>query len=325
MTDSSSHHEEEDSLSSSPEEDPIEELSPKPPAESLEKFALRGVLTGLHELTSSKACSFAGSGGVELTDPVRVSVSALNGDPPPFAVSFPGTQDLSPLIKACSAASFGKGPLQVYDQSYRNALELNPKEFVTSFSLAEYDILPEIARLTNTDGASLTAKLYKLNLYQPGDFFKSHLDTPRDGLIGSLVVCLPHEHTGGTLKAEVKPVWKSSWDDYDYGDEYGYDRDSSLPQGCEKEGRVKPHLKVGGLLPLKVSHECTEHGGLSHMELGVPLKDLSYSECIHWVNGNLDWQTARVSLAYGNEWSIDTKYSAAAIIIKIKPFNTRFS
>ena len=35
--------------------------------------------------------------------------------------------------------------------------------------------------------------------YRPGDFFKSHLDTPRDGLVGSLVACLPYEHTGGAL------------------------------------------------------------------------------------------------------------------------------
>lgn len=55
---------------------------------------------------------------------------------------------------------------QVYDAKYRSALELSPLEFTTSFSLAEFDILPEIARLTNTDGASLTAKLYKLNLYR---------------------------------------------------------------------------------------------------------------------------------------------------------------
>ncbi|KAK9794919.1 hypothetical protein WJX73_007372 [Symbiochloris irregularis] len=254
MSSSSSYkEEEEDDRSFASSEEPIDER----PAESLERIALRGVLEGLHELTSSKACSFAGSGSVAVSDPVRVSVSALSGDPPPFAVSFPGTQDLSPLIKACSSASFGKGPLQVYDQSYRSALELIPMEFTTSFSLAEYDILPEIARLTNTDGASLTAKLYKLNVYRPGDFFKSHLDTPRDGLIGSLVVCLPHEHTGGTLK--------------------------------------------------------------------VPKKALSSSRNIHWVNGNFEFQAALVTQAYGNEWSIDAKYSAAAIFVTVAPWNKRFS
>lgn len=50
---------------------------------------------------------------------------------------------------------------------------------------------------------------------RPGDFFKSHLDTPREGLIGSLVVCLPYKHTGGSLvvrhlNTEVSYDWGQS-------------------------------------------------------------------------------------------------------------------
>lgn len=32
-----------------------------------------------------------------------------------------------------------------------------------------------------------------------GDFFKAHVDTPRENLLGSLVICLPHVHAGGAL------------------------------------------------------------------------------------------------------------------------------
>ncbi|GAQ88608.1 hypothetical protein KFL_004440060 [Klebsormidium nitens] len=42
---------------------------------------------------------------------------------------------------------------------------------------------------------------YKLNIYGPGDFFRPHVDTPVDPelFIGTAVVCLPSEFTGGEL------------------------------------------------------------------------------------------------------------------------------
>ncbi|GAB1740501.1 hypothetical protein NU219Hw_g5604t1 [Hortaea werneckii] len=47
----------------------------------------------------------------------------------------------------------------------------------------------------------LRAELYKLNVYSgPGGVFKPHVDTPRSATqIGSLVVCLPVEFSGGEL------------------------------------------------------------------------------------------------------------------------------
>lgn len=42
--------------------------------------------------------------------------------------------------------------------------------------------------------------LSKLNIYGEGGFFKPHRDTPRgDDHIGSVVVCLPGQFTGGQL------------------------------------------------------------------------------------------------------------------------------
>ncbi|GAQ88609.1 hypothetical protein KFL_004440070 [Klebsormidium nitens] len=42
---------------------------------------------------------------------------------------------------------------------------------------------------------------YKLNIYGPGDFFRPHVDTPVDPelFVGTVVVCLPAEFTGGEL------------------------------------------------------------------------------------------------------------------------------
>ncbi|KAF7293436.1 Fe2OG dioxygenase domain-containing protein [Mycena indigotica] len=60
------------------------------------------------------------------------------------------------------------------------------------------EIMPEL--LEGRDDAVIRAELYKLNVYGPGSFFKSHKDTPRGkSMVGSLVIVLPTEHQGGQL------------------------------------------------------------------------------------------------------------------------------
>lgn len=84
------------------------------------------------------------------------------------------------------------------DKEYRSALEPETKP-LTDFHPSEH-ILPQITRtmLPNRDVALI---FDKLNMYQDGDFFRVHKDTPsRETLVGSLVVCLPSEFTGGDLK-----------------------------------------------------------------------------------------------------------------------------
>ena len=57
----------------------------------------------------------------------------------------------------------------------------------------------------------------KLNVYQKGDFFKDHIDTPRGvNMFGSLVICLPVYHIGGKFVLYDKKdniVYKSCWGD----------------------------------------------------------------------------------------------------------------
>jgi hypothetical protein len=62
-------------------------------------------------------------------------------------------------------------------------------------------ILPEIIQeLYFDENEYLEAKMYKLNVYPEGGFFKPHRDTPKGGRhIGSLVVCLPSNFEGGEL------------------------------------------------------------------------------------------------------------------------------
>ncbi|OCK74373.1 hypothetical protein K432DRAFT_469906 [Lepidopterella palustris CBS 459.81] len=45
-----------------------------------------------------------------------------------------------------------------------------------------------------------SAESYKLLLYEEGAFFKAHRDTEKTpGMFGTLVICLPSEHTGGEV------------------------------------------------------------------------------------------------------------------------------
>lgn len=46
-------------------------------------------------------------------------------------------------------------------------------------------------------GIELGYQINKINLYGPGGHFKEHIDTPRDGVVGSLVVRLPYHYDGG--------------------------------------------------------------------------------------------------------------------------------
>ncbi|KAK9828485.1 hypothetical protein WJX72_000246 [[Myrmecia] bisecta] len=100
------------------------------------------------------------------------------------------------------AAAGKKGKVAVIDLSYRKALALDPKRFATTFDLAAHNILADVASVMMPDAHGVQALLYKLNVYTEGGHFKVHVDTPRSTkMFGSLVVCLPCEHSGGELLA----------------------------------------------------------------------------------------------------------------------------
>jgi hypothetical protein len=50
-----------------------------------------------------------------------------------------------------------------------------------------------------TRGYKVKLRPYKVNVYKEGGFFKGHVDTPREGMIGTLVIIGSIEHTGGEL------------------------------------------------------------------------------------------------------------------------------
>ena len=197
--------------------------NPKPLAETAEKMIVSNLGDMADSITSRFSC------GGKLTLPPNSTVSLAyktaachDKDVQQCSSSeviwceFPGADKtaMSKLVDACTVASFGYKGESVIDKNYRTAFKLEPKDFMTTFQLCDSPILGEIG-LINPNFGSLQAELYKLNIYTPGGFFKSHVDTPRSGqMFGSLVVCLPTQFSGGELvvrhqKKEIKYDWSS--------------------------------------------------------------------------------------------------------------------
>ena len=120
------------------------------------------------------------------------------------------SNDAKAIIQSCHASPFGKGSETVIDDSVRKSWELNTDQF----SIQNPAWKSEIDRLVGhaTEGLGLfarptdiVAEPYKLLVYEEGAFFLPHKDSPKaEGMFGTLVVCLPSQHTGGELIATHK-------------------------------------------------------------------------------------------------------------------------
>ncbi|KAK4159403.1 hypothetical protein QBC43DRAFT_327208 [Cladorrhinum sp. PSN259] len=112
------------------------------------------------------------------------------------------------LVTDMLPAKFGLGGEDVYDEEYRRALQLDPSKFSTNFCPYTSGIIDTITQVLDPalgrdqTLSSVRAELYKLNVYQgPSGHFRAHVDTPRSpSQFGSLVVCLPIPHSGGSLQ-----------------------------------------------------------------------------------------------------------------------------
>ena len=118
---------------------------------------------------------------------------------------------LQQLLEACEPSAHGRGNETVYDESYRLARELpRSRVALTEDILTENDdVLATISALVaprnKEDGIGIVARMYKLNAYTVGSFFKAHRDTPKsDRHIGTLVVALPVPFEGGALRVSHK-------------------------------------------------------------------------------------------------------------------------
>lgn len=130
------------------------------------------------------------------------------------------------LISEAHKAPFGKGSQTVLDNSVRSAWEIdadkltfNGKQWANFIDKILGKIKPELG----IEGYAVSAHLYKMLLYEKGDFFLEHKDSEKEkGMFGTLTIVLPGRHTGGELvvsfdnKDEVVDFAKGS-DDYKIG------------------------------------------------------------------------------------------------------------
>lgn len=119
-------------------------------------------------------------------------------------ISFPvNSTQIKELIKVAHQAPFGKGSKTVIDKTVRSVWELDAGQ--VKFSNKEWGamvegILGKIKPSMGLDGLSVSATLYKLLIYQEGDFFLPHKDSEKEpGMFGTLIIGLPSRHKGGEL------------------------------------------------------------------------------------------------------------------------------
>lgn len=120
-------------------------------------------------------------------------------------ISFPvpATQARALIEQAAERAPYGRGAATVLDENVRRVWQVPPARIQLAGktwdeSLAR--IVAQVAEGLGCQGIAVGVELYKLLIYEAGDFFVAHRDSEKcAGMFATLVVALPCEHAGGTL------------------------------------------------------------------------------------------------------------------------------
>jgi len=160
------------------------------------EMTLESRLSAAFKPSATKTPAFATSGPLQALPELHV---AGLGD-----VSFPfRPTTLKKLAQLGKPAPYGKGEDTILDERVRRTLQLPAESCELSGSWKA-----ELARIV-TDAetdlglapGSLRPELYKLLVYQTGGFFLPHRDSEKtQGMVASLLIVLPSQHEGGTLR-----------------------------------------------------------------------------------------------------------------------------
>jgi hypothetical protein len=127
-----------------------------------------------------------------ITDGVKAVTLPLWGD------STIDNLNLPELIAKAALSPFGRGSKTIYDPNVRNSLEI-PATELNEHSLCSLSYEMNIHELAPS--MDLELRPYKLVIYQEDGHFDEHCDTVRgEGHIGTLVLTLNSEYTGGELE-----------------------------------------------------------------------------------------------------------------------------
>lgn len=107
------------------------------------------------------------------------------------------------LIQAAHKAPFGKGSETIVDNNVRSGWEIDADKL--SFTDSRWSaFIQKIIRHLKPDlgleDYTISAHLYKMLIYEKGDFFLPHKDSEKEkGMFGTLVIGMPSQYTGGEL------------------------------------------------------------------------------------------------------------------------------
>lgn len=107
------------------------------------------------------------------------------------------------LINQAHKAPFGKGSQTILDNKVRSAWEIDAgmlkfkgNQWPTFLDRVLTAIKPDLG----IENDEVAAHLYKMLIYEKGDFFLPHKDSEKEkGMFGTLVIGLPAKHSGGEL------------------------------------------------------------------------------------------------------------------------------
>lgn len=152
---------------------------------------------------------------LSILDEIKGSGSFVSSDVKPFVfpglalrgvdeIGFPiNAAQVEAMIGAAHKAPFGKGSETVLDPTVRSAWEIDADAITfrnDDWQAFIETLVEEIKSGLGIGGKSVAAHLYKLLIYEEGDFFVAHKDSEKEeGMFGTLIVGLPAAHTGGEL------------------------------------------------------------------------------------------------------------------------------
>lgn len=114
--------------------------------------------------------------------------------------------EIKEIIRVAHKAPFGRGAETVLDVTVRSVWEIGAGQMVFSnsdWSIFIESIIEEIKPDLGINDHDVSANLYKLLIYEEGDFFLAHKDSEKEkGMFGTLIIGLPSKHTGGELTIE---------------------------------------------------------------------------------------------------------------------------
>ncbi|HTE23631.1 2OG-Fe(II) oxygenase [Flavitalea sp.] len=122
-------------------------------------------------------------------------------------ISFPvNATQAQALIGKARKAPFGKGSKTVLDTNIRSAWEIDADN--VNFENSNWPkfvqaIVEKVKPDLGIQDGKVVANLYKLLIYEKGDFFLAHKDSEKEaGMFGTLIIGLPSKHEGGELQVQ---------------------------------------------------------------------------------------------------------------------------